>query len=255
MTGPHPFPAGRPLVGVLGGMGPAATADFFAKLVRATPAVTDQDHLPTLVWSDPSIPDRTEALLARGPSPIPRLLAGLRVLDGAGATLIAMPCNTAHAFLPHLRRAVRQPIVSMVDATVRRLVTARPQVSSVGLLATTGTVTAGMYQAAFHWRAVHCLVPSERHQQSTMRAIRLVKAGELAAARRAVDAPVRALAAAGAEVVVAACTELPLILGSRTGGRDVFDATTALAEEVVELARTQNWNRSDKESPCVSASA
>ncbi|MEV4641945.1 amino acid racemase [Actinoplanes sp. NPDC049548] len=246
---------GRCLVGVLGGMGPAATADFFAKLVRATPAATDQEHLATLVWSDPSIPDRTDALLGTGPSPVPRLVEGVHLLDRAGATLIAIPCSTAHAFLPELRRATARPVVSMVEATVQRLRAAHPQVTTVGLLATTGTVTTGLYQRSFRWSGIDCLVPAPPQQERVMQAVRQVKAGNMQTASRTLGPPVAALTGSGAQILVAACTELPLVLGSRAAGCDVFDPTKALAEDVVVLARRQQQNNLDKESTWTSASA
>lgn len=109
------------IIGILGGMGPAATADFYAKLVAITPGSSDQDHLRTVIWSDPTIPDRTEALLGGGPDPTPWLLDGSRVLREAGATVIAIPCNTAHAFVPRIADRVGLPIVHMIGEVARHL--------------------------------------------------------------------------------------------------------------------------------------
>ncbi len=243
-----------PLVGVLGGMGPAATADFFAKLVRATPAATDQEHLRTIVWSDPSIPDRSEALLGRGPDPLPSLLVGLQLLDRAGATIIAIPCATAHAFLPQLRQATSRPILSMIEATVDGVLRTGPGVGAVGLLATTGTVRAGLYQDAFGRHGVECLLPADADQQSVMAAIRLVKAGRFDQARQALVAPLRALAEAGAQLMIAACTELPLVLDALTPAGTGFDATMALADAVVTHARGQVLTSRNRESSCQNAS-
>ncbi|MGW6916408.1 aspartate/glutamate racemase family protein [Kitasatospora sp. NPDC054939] len=243
-------PTGGALVGVLGGMGPAATADFFAKLVRATPADRDQDHLRTLVWSDSTVPDRTDALLADGPSPLPLLRDGVRLLESAGATLIAMPCSTAHAYLPELRDGSAVPIVSMIDATVHRLRRAAPAVTRVGLLATTGTLVTGLYQKGLLDQDIDAIVPSALMQERCVtRAIRLVKAGRLEAATHALAPAVRSMAEAGAQIIVAACTELPLVLGHHAEALPVFDPTTALAQDVVALAGRRPQNNQEKEAP------
>lgn len=238
------------LVGVLGGMGPAATADFFAKLVRATPAGSDQEHLRTLIWSDSSVPDRTDALLSNGPSPLPRLLEGVRLLESAGATLIAMPCSTAHAFLPELRLASPVFILSMIDITVHRLRRSTPSVTVAGLLATTGTLVTGLYQDGLKAQGIDTVVPAPLLQQRcVMRAVRLAKAGKLDAAAQALAPAVRSVAVAGAQIVVAACTELPLLLGDQAESLPVFDPTTALAQDVVALAGRRPRHHHEKETP------
>lgn len=110
---------GEPRVlGVLGGMGPLATARFYDAVVRATPAGHDQGHIPTVIWSDPRIPDRTAAILAGGPSPVPAMVDGARKLETAGAETLAIPCNTAHAFLPELRASTRLVWIDMVGETL-----------------------------------------------------------------------------------------------------------------------------------------
>ncbi|MEU8921528.1 amino acid racemase [Kitasatospora sp. NPDC048545] len=236
------------IVGVLGGMGPAATADFFAKLVQETPAARDQEHLRTLVWSDSTVPDRTAAILDDGPSPLPRLREGVRLLESAGVTLIAMPCNTAHAYLPELRRESGVPVLSMIDATVGRLRQAEPDVTRVGLLATTGTLVAGLYQEALRACGMTAVVPAPLLQQRCVtRAVGLVKAGRLEAAGQSLEPAVRNVAEAGAQIIVAACTELPLVLGHRAGDLPVFDPTTALAQDVVALVRRRPQNDHTKE--------
>jgi len=113
-----------PVVGILGGMGPAATADFYAKLTSRTPAVSDQDHLRVIIWSDPTIPDRSRALTGEGPDPTPTLRRGAQGLRAAGASLLAVPCNTAHAFLPGIMDGLDIPVVDMI-AAVAAYVTSR----------------------------------------------------------------------------------------------------------------------------------
>jgi aspartate racemase len=115
-TGEHmESTGGTPTIGIIGGMGPLATADLYRKIIEVTPAVRDQDHLHVIIDADPTIPDRTAALLGNGPDPLPKLVAAARRLEDAGAGILIMPCNTAHAFLPVLQRAVRIPFIDMTE--------------------------------------------------------------------------------------------------------------------------------------------
>ncbi|MDX3633181.1 MULTISPECIES: aspartate/glutamate racemase family protein [Streptomyces] len=144
----------------------------------ATPGSSDQHHLRTVIWSDPTIPYRTEALLGDGPDPTPWLLDGSRVLREAGATVIAIPCNTAHAFVPRIADHVGLPIVHMIGETDRHLTTLSPRTHTVGLLATTGTVRAGLHQEWLDRFGVRLVLPDEVGQdREGMTAIRAVKAG------------------------------------------------------------------------------
>ena len=104
------------LLGVLGGMGPLAGIDFLAKLIAATPADRDQDHVPVILYSVPQISCRVEAVLGSGPSPLPAMAAGLDVLAGAGAEAVAIACNTAHHWYDDLARTSRVPILHIADA-------------------------------------------------------------------------------------------------------------------------------------------
>ena len=149
------------IIGILGGMGPATTADFYTKLVSMTPGHSDQDHLRTVIWSDPTIPDRTEALLG----------------------VIAIRCNTAHAFVPRIADHVGLPIVHMIGEAASHLTTLQPAVRTTGLLATTGTIRAGLYQEWLDRYGIRLVLPDPaRQQDQVMAAIRAVKAGNQGAA-------------------------------------------------------------------------
>jgi len=226
------------IVGVLGGMGPAATADFYRKLVEATPATTDQQHLQVVVWSDPTIPDRTAALLDGGTDPSPWLRHGLHVLTWAGADLIAVPCNTAHAFLSPAGGRTGVPVVHMIDQAVRAVAELTPPVRRVGLLATTGTVRAGLYQDWLGRAGLAAVLPTDDEQESLVAAaIRAVKAGDRGArVAAALGSAGASLARRGAQVIIAGCTEIPLVLGERCGPVPVIDPTRVLARAVVAAA-------------------
>ncbi|ATQ45009.1 aspartate/glutamate racemase family protein [Caulobacter mirabilis] len=216
-------------LGVLGGMGPLATADFYAKLIRLTLARSDQEHLPTVIASLPQIPDRTAAIIGSGLSPLPAMREALRVLEHAGVERVAIPCNTAHFWFDALQGATHLPLLHIVDAVAAAL-SARGLAPGdiVGLLATDGTLKAEIYQRRLHRFGYACATPTPHGQRSVMNAIRRVKAGEPAAATAALRNAVAGLREKGCAAVILACTELPLALP--TEHSDVLlDATEALA--------------------------
>jgi aspartate racemase len=229
---PHAGDEAQRVIGVLGGMGPLATADFYAKLVRLTSAGVDQDHPRVII--DSKIPDRTAALLGHGPDPTPALVATAQNLERAGAGLIAIPCNSAHAFLNAVRRAVGVPVLDMTEE-VAAAVALRAR--SAGILATEGTLRLRLYHGALARHGVAVVEPSEAEQAVVMTAIYAVKAGDL---EPAVRAPVRevvaALVARGAGAIVLGCTELPLLIGPDDASVPVFDSTEILARAALREA-------------------
>jgi aspartate racemase len=223
-----------PLVGVLGGMGPAATSDFYATLIRRTPAIRDQDHLRVVIWADPSVPDRVGAVLDGSSDPYPAMLAGARALCGLGVTIAAMPCHTAHVFLPRLIADTGLEFVDMVRETARVL-GGRPNSGPVGLLATRGTLRSGLYQRRLGAVGLATVTPDEDTQRQVDRAIASVKSAQLAEARQAVECAVCRLAEAGAHSVVLACTELPVVLRGPTAPHPSALGPTAPHPSALEL--------------------
>lgn len=231
-------PPRRGTLGVLGGMGPMATVDFYRKVVAATGARRDQEHVPVVVWADPSVPDRTAALTGEGPDPTPWLVEGARTLQAAGATVLAMPCNTAHAFLPAVRDAVTVPVLDMVAETCRAVARTVPAGGRVGVLATAGTIRAGLYQRALPRYGLVHLAPPPVVQQAVTGAISSIKAGGPPGAGRASLARAAAeFVRAGAEVLVAGCTELDLVAHRMRFPVVVVDSTSVLAEASVRRLR------------------
>jgi aspartate racemase len=221
----------RKTVGVLGGMGPAATAEFFRRLVAATPARADAEHLHVIIDDDPSVPDRTNAILRGGPSPAEALAAIARRLERAGADLLVMPCNTAHVYIEEIRGSVSIPALDMIRETVATI-----DRSSVGLLATDGTIATGLYQEACEARGVRVVVPDSADQRSIMDAIAGVKRGE--SPRRVeeeIEPIVCRLEREGAEAVLVGCTEISLVRGD---GMSVpwIDALDCLVEATLRDA-------------------
>ncbi len=220
-------------VGVLGGMGPDATVDFMSKVIAATPAQRDQDHLRMLVDNNPRVPNRQAALLRGGEDPGPALAAMAKGLEAAGADFLVMPCNTAHAFKDAIVAAVDIPLVSIIDVTVDACAGA----ASVGILATDGCLASNVFQDALAERGLHAVLPDESELQELMRLITRVKAGDQAAdVGERMRAVAEALVARGATVVIAGCTEIPLVLKPEALDVPLVSSTDVLAEATVVTA-------------------
>lgn len=226
------------IIGILGGMGPLATADLYIKIIQSTPAARDQDHLHVIIDADPTVPDRSAYLRGLGPDPLPKLTAGASRLEGIGAAFIAIPCNTAHAFLPALRERTGIPILDMVAETAAHVRVNQPGVRRVGILATQGTIEIGLYHAALRAEGLEPLQPDADDQDRYVTAaIAAVKAGDTSPAVGALLAEAgRRLAAAGAEVLLAACTEIPLALTPGMVPVPLIDPTQVLADASIREA-------------------
>lgn len=223
-----------PVIGVLGGMGPAATADFYMKLVSRVCADVDQEHPKVIIWSDPTVPDRSRAIAQDGPDPTPWLLSGAARLSQAGATVLAMPCNTAHAFRTAIVDHVDIPVIDMICEVVERVATSWQRADTVGVLATTGTINAWLYQHAFARVGINVVIPDDVTQDDVDGVIRAVKAGRRERHLAEVLARVgETLGASGAGMIVAGCSEIPLVLGGIECSVPLIDSTLVLADAVL----------------------
>lgn len=216
------------MLGVLGGMGPMATLDFLRKVVVNTCAVRDQDHLPVIAISIPQIPDRTEAIFAGSDTPLAAMSSVIRLLECAGATHVAIPCNTAHYWFDQLSAVSNLPIFHIVDAVAADLERSRSVDGPVGLLATAGTLRSRVYQDRLERHRISCRVPES--EEAIMQGIRLAKAGELHAAGAIFADEVARLYASGCGTVILGCTEIPLAMTEAgTYPKNCVDPTDALA--------------------------
>jgi aspartate racemase len=203
-------------VGVIGGMGPAATVDFLRRVIATTPATRDQDHLHLIIDNDPSVPDRTAAVTGDGPDPSPQLAAIAQRLEAAGAEILVMPCNAAHLFAQAITSAVQIPLINwpaeVVDE-VKRAGFRRP-----GLLGTTGTLSAGLYQDAMKGAHLEPIVPTMQEQDALMDAI-YGPQGVKTIGTKGSTAPstlarvATNLSSRGADVAVVVCTDLSALEG------------------------------------------
>lgn len=229
------------MLGILGGMGPAATADFLAKLVALTPADRDQDHIPLLLACLPQLPDRSAAILGRGPSPLPGLRASLQILCRAGAKAIVMPCNSSHHWHAELQAEAKVPLLHIADASLEAL---PRQPLRVGLMATRGALASGFYQRRLE-AAGHRLPPiDEDLQQAVDTVIAAIKAAEMNIAAAALREAWLAYAAMETDAVVMACTEIPLAARELPPPPFLLvDSNLELARSAVAHATAQGWHR------------
>lgn len=198
----------KKVIGIVGGMGPLATADLFQKITLHTLAATDQEHPRVCIDSNTAIPNRTDALLHGGPSPVPEIIKSAKRLESIGAQVLVIPCNTSHCFFDEIASSVNVPVLHMIALT-RDALKARG-VRTAGLLATDGTVETRVYQDTFAGSGIELLLPDAADQAAVMDIIyNGVKAGDLAHDVSAFCAVCEHLLARGAETLILGCTELP----------------------------------------------
>jgi len=224
--------------GVLGGMGPEATVDFMAGVIALTDAHRDQDHVRMLVDHNPRVPNRQEAILAGGEDPGPALAAMAAGLEAAGADFLVIPCNTAYVFANAILAATSIPLISIIDESIAAVRERAPAAQRVGVLATDGCLKSGIYQAGIEAAGLQPLLPSEEEIRELMAQISAIKAGEHdAATARRMAGLAAALAARGADAIIAGCTEIPLVLEAAAVGVPLISSTDVLARKTVKLAK------------------
>jgi len=226
------------IIGILGGMGPEATADLFIKVIKADPAKNDQEHLRIIIDCNSKIPDRTAHILKGAEDPEPYLIESAKLLEDAGAGLIIIPCNAAHTWYETIQRNVRIPVLHIMKSTLKYVGRKYSHIKKIGLLAASSTVKVGHYQRIFIEKGIDVISPEQKYQEMVMKAIRKVKAGNTKP--EVTDLLVDAgnhLISRGAQGVIAGCTEIPIVLKNGDLSIPVVDPTHALALTAVEEAR------------------
>ena len=223
-------------IGIMGGMGPMATVDLMKKIILATEAGCDQEHIPMLVYNNPQIPDRTAAIMGKGPSPASAMLETARKLEQGGADFIIIACNTAHYFLPEILPQLSIPVISIMEATVTGA--KRRGLNTVGLLATSGTVSTGLYQKELEKQGLRYILPEEERQHIVDDMIyEGVKAGrkdyDTAQARQLMADMIKL----GAEGFILGCTEVPLAVAMYGLQGNFIDSTQELAMAAIRMAQ------------------
>lgn len=221
-------------IGIIGGMGAAATCDLFKKIIHMTDAKSDQEHIHVFIDSNTNIPDRTKAILGGGTDPVPEMVrSGIR-LQSMGADVLIMPCNTAHYFYDKITPFFDIPLLNMLKVTAHEI--QKRQLSKVGLLATDGTIQSGVYHAVLAEAGIDAVIPSPRKQASVMAVIyNGIKASnrniDLAGFYDAIDE----LFKKGAEILILGCTELPVAFELFHIDRPAIDPTTVLAAAAIQF--------------------
>ena len=225
-------------LGVLGGMGPQATNTFYQFVIDRTEAACDQEHVDALILSDSGMPDRTAAILGteeQRRAVFDRLLRDARLLEGAGCTVIAVPCNTSHFFLDEVQQHISVPILHMIRETADLLAAQgrrRP-----GILATDGTIRTGLYQKEFAARGIAALTPTPAAQKLVMSLIYDDIKGGRDGDPAKFAAIHRDLERQGCDCGVLACTELSVFADRHHLPPFYTDAMAVLAERAVQACR------------------
>lgn len=218
------------ILGVLGGLGPMATAYYLELMIKMTDAATDQEHLQSIVMNFPTVPDRTAFILGRSQeSPLEPMIALGRQLKTMGAHVIATPCITAHYFHKELQEGIGLPMIHGIECIARQL--SRAGITRVGLMATDGTVQSGIFQRQVEEYGMELILPDAEGQAAVMTLIYdQVKAGK-EPELKLFESVKQQLRGKGAQVVVLGCTELSMLKKENPLGSGILDALEVLAQE------------------------
>jgi len=232
------------VVGVIGGMGPEATVDLMMRVIRATPAEDDVDHIRMFVDNNPKIPSRIKAIIeGTGESPAPSMKEMARNLAASGADFLVIPCNTAHYYYDEVCRAVDIPVMNMIDVTVETVLNENASIRTVGLLASKAVLMTGLYMKPFKRKGVDVIYPSTEVQELLMASVRKIKTGKYDIGdREALQSAAEELVGKGAEALIVACTELSIICDGLDAGVKVYDSSQVLAEGIVRMAKGRGFD-------------
>ncbi len=218
----------KKVIGILGGMGPLATADFFTKLVKLTAAKADSEHPRVVMDNNPSIPDRTAGILGLGKSPLAMLKEGVANVEGMGAQVIAIPCNTAHYYYDDFVGAAQSAeVLSILKTTVEAV--KRRGYGRPALLATVGTYNSGIYQRAFEAAGIELVVPEGEEQKFYYNLAYMVKQGDKNYPKGELLTKLQGLYSMGADCFILGCTEIPVAFDDMGISENVIDTSLELA--------------------------
>jgi len=219
-------------LGILGGMGPAASAEYITRLIQQTQATCDQEHIPFVLWNEPRTPDRSTSLRNGDDRPLPYLLQGIQILKDAGCNFVVIPCNTAHFWYDELIK-FRVPIIHIVDSVAYSLCDADVNSGTIGIMGTQATIELGLYQNRLtDW---DCIIPTQEEMDNIVQpAIDLVKAGDMIKSHTMLMSVVDSLITRGARAVVLGCTEIPLAIRENNhNGRPLINSIDSLVKAAI----------------------
>ncbi|MBD3275315.1 MAG: amino acid racemase [Candidatus Marinimicrobia bacterium] len=229
------------IVGILGGMGPAATIDFMSRVLRNTPAEDDEDHIQMFINHNPKVPSRIKALIDKtGESPAPVLQKMARNLESMGADFLAMPCNTSHYYLSEIQDVIKIPILNMIDLTVDAVISNAKNIRKVGILASTAVLNVNIYSEAFQNKNITVIKPQDEQQQKIMEVIKAVKRNDMGQnLTSTLNEVINDLIEKGVEAIVIGCTEISVVTGGIDISTQLYDASEILARKVVDMCQTK----------------
>lgn len=223
------------LVGVIGGVGPMATAYYMQRVVDMTEADCDQGHINMIVYNHCTIPDRTAYIIGKSSeNPVPFMQEDAKKLEASGCQFIAIPCNTAHFFYEEIQEAVSIPVINIVSETIRYAALLIKDLTKVGILATDGTIQTGTYQKYAEEAGLSWVIPDKKEQELVMHIIYgCIKAGKPVALHD-FELVCNHLREKGAQCLLLACTELSVLKRDlHIKDEDVLDSIDVLANETV----------------------
>lgn len=219
-------------VGILGGMGPLATVDLFEKIVLVTDAKKDQDHIPLIINNIPQITDRTQAILHKGKSPYPTLVTEAKKLQGMGAEILAIACNTSYYYYDDLKKELDIPILHMQKIVAKKLTHCSYKMPAI--LATKGALEVGLYQKALKEEGLQYLEPKEDQKDIIQDLIyQAIKGKNFHYPQEKIEEVFLDLKGQGADCFILGCTELPLAKKIFHWKETCIDPTLEMAKEIV----------------------
>ncbi|MCQ1531083.1 cysteate racemase [Lutispora saccharofermentans] len=230
------------ILGIMGGMGPAATCDLFRKIIDSTHASKDQDHIHIVIDSNAQIPDRTQYILGEGQDPKIELIRSLTRLEMLGADYIAMPCNTAHFFYDDIKRYTKAYLINMIGETAAFLKFTKPDAGDFLLLATEGTYISGIYKKIFKEYGLNIIEPDDADKKVVMGWIYKVKSGKFDVSPTEFEYLVTKYIDDKCTPVILGCTELPLLVERIGVPKEYIDPVLILARHCVELAEKEKFD-------------
>lgn len=230
-----------PPIGILGGMGTVATRHLMQKIIEMSKAKKDQDFPEFILYNYPQIPDRTEAILNNSKKPAKFLVKGLKKLEAAGASPLIMDCNAAYAFNKEIAGKIKTRTISLVDETAKRLAKKRPHAKKIGIMATTGTLKAKLYEKSLA-KYANCrefVYPNQKEIMEIIYGKKGIKANNKKQSKK-ISKILSGLAKKGAQAVIVGCTDLSVLISEKNSKPAIIDSTTTLAGIIIKNGKRQN---------------
>jgi len=229
-----------PPIGILGGMGTVATQRLVQKIIEMSKAKKDQDFPEFILYNCPKIPDRTKAILNNTKKPAKFLTKGLRMLEKAGASPLAIDCNAAYAFDKEITGKIKSRTINLVDETSKRLAKKCPHAKKIGILATAGTLKAGLYEKSLaKYGSYKFVYPNQKEIMEIIYGKKGIKANNKRQTKK-ISKILSEMVKKGAQAVIVGCTDLSVIISEKNSKPAIIDSTTTLAEIIIKSGKSRN---------------